>query len=129
MSTKNGNLRSRKMKKFFKSRTFLSTVLGIALCASLIAGATFAIFTGEASVNIAVTSGKVNVTATVDNLKLYSLDNIDTNTFTGTETERTEEGTFQNNGTATLSGNKLSLDRLTPGDRVTFVVSTERCLR
>ena len=86
MSTKNGNLRSRKMKKFFKSRTFLSTVLGIALCASLIAGATFAIFTGESSVNIAVTSGKVNVTATVDNLKLYSLDNIDTNTFTGTET-------------------------------------------
>ena len=111
------------MKKFFKSRTFLSTVLGIALCASLIAGATFAIFTGEASVNIAVTSGKVNVTATVDNLKLYSLDNIDTNTFTGTETERTNEGTFLNNGTATLSGNKLSLDRLTPGDRVTFVVS------
>lgn len=123
MSTKNGNIRSRKMKKFFKSRTFLSTVLGIALCASLIAGATFAIFTGEASVNIAVTSGKVNVTATVDNLKLYSLDNIDTNTFTGTETERTEEGTFLNNGTATLSGNTLSLDRLTPGDRVTFVVS------
>ena len=115
--------RSRKMKKFFKSRTFLSTMLGIALCASLIAGATFAIFTGEASVNIAVTSGKVNVTATVDNLKLYSLDNIDTNTFTGTETERTNEGTFLNNGTATLSGNKLSLDRLTPGDRVTFVVS------
>lgn len=123
MSTKNGNIRSRKMKKFFKSRTFLSTMLGIALCASLIAGATFAIFTGEASVNIAVTSGKVNVTATVDNLKLYSLDNIDTNTFTGTETERTEEGTFLNNGTATLSGNKLSLDSLTPGDRVTFVVS------
>ena len=123
MSTKNGNLRSRKMKKFFKSRTFLSTMLGIALCASLIAGATFAIFTGEASVNIAVTSGKVNVTATVDNLKLYSSDNIDTNTFTGTETERTNEGTFLNNGTATLSGNKLSLDRLTPGDRVTFVVS------
>ncbi len=111
------------MKKFFKSRTFLSSVLGIALCASLIAGATFAIFTGEASANIAVTSGKVNVTATVDNLKLYSLDNIDTNTFTGTETERTKEGSFLNNGTATLSGNKLSLDRLTPGDKVTFVVS------
>lgn len=113
------------MKKFFKSRTFLSAVLGIALCASLIAGATFAIFTSEASVNIAVTSGKVNVTATVDNLKLYSLDNIDTNTFTGTETERTKEGSFLNNGTATLSGNKLSLDRLTPGDKVTFVVSIQ----
>ena len=111
------------MKKFFKSKTFLGAVLSIALCVSLIAGATFAIFTSEASVNIAVTSGTVKVTATVDNLKLYSLDNIDANTFTGTETERTKEGSFLNKGTATLSGNTLSLDRLTPGDKVTFVVN------
>ena len=111
------------MKKFFKSKTFVGALLSIALCVSLIAGATFAIFTSEASVNIAVTSGTVKVTATVDNLKLYSLDNIDANTFTGTETERTKEGTFLNKGTATLSGSTLSLDRLTPGDKVTFVVN------
>ena len=102
------------MKKLFKSKTFLGAVLSIALCASLIAGATFAIFTSETKVNIAVTSGKVNVTATVDNLRLYSLDNIDLAELTGTEKERTEEGTFINGGTAGLTGNALTLDRLTP---------------
>ena len=111
------------MKKLFKSKTFLGAVLSIALCVSLIAGATFAIFTSESKVNIAVTSGKVNVTATVDNLRLYSLDNIDLATLTGTEKERTEEGTFINGGTAGLTGNALTLDRLTPGDRVTFDVN------
>ena len=108
------------MKKLFKSKTFLGAVLSIALCVSLIAGATFAIFTSESKVNIAVTSGKVNVTATVGKLRLYSLDNIDLATLTGTEKERTAEGKFLNEGTATLSGNTLSLDKLTPGDKVTF---------
>ena len=108
------------MKKLFKSKTFLGAITSIALCVSLIAGATFAIFTSESKVNIAVTSGKVNVTATVGNLKLYSLDNINANTLTGTEKERTAEGKFLNEGTATLSGNTLSLDKLTPGDKVTF---------
>ena len=108
------------MKKLFKSKTFLGAITSIALCVSLIAGATFAIFTSESKVNIAVTGGKVNVTATVDNLRLYSLDNIDLATLTGTEKERTEEGTFINGGTAGLMGNTLSLDKLTPGDKVTF---------
>ena len=108
------------MKKLFKSKTFLGAITSIALCVSLIAGATFAIFTSESKVNIAVTSGKVNVTATVNNLRLYSLDNINANTLTGTEKERTAEGKFLNEGTATLSGNTLSLDKLTPGDKVTF---------
>ena len=108
------------MKKLFKSKTFLGAITSIALCVSLIAGATFAIFTSESKVNIAVTGGKVNVTATVDNLRLYSLDNIDLATLTGTEKERTAEGKFLNEGTATLSGNTLSLDKLTPGDKVTF---------
>ena len=53
------------MKKLFKSKTFVGALLSIALCVSLIAGATFAIFTSEANVNIAVTSGTVKVTATI----------------------------------------------------------------
>ena len=108
------------MKKLFKSKTFLGAITSIALCVSLIAGATFAIFTSESKVNIAVTSGKVNVTATVNKLRLYSLENIDLATLTGTEKERTAEGKFLNEGTATLSGNTLSLNKLTPGDKVTF---------
>ena len=104
------------MKKLFKSKTFLGAVLGISLCVSLIAGATFAIFTGEADVNITVTSAKVNVTATIGDLKLYS-------TVAGTETERTGEGTFINGGTAGFTGNALTLDRLMPGDKVTFNIN------
>ena len=42
-----------------------SAVLTIVLCLSLIAGSTYALFTSEDTVNIAVTSGKVNVVATI----------------------------------------------------------------
>ncbi len=108
------------MKKLLKSKTFLGAVTSIALCVSLIAGATVAIFTSEADVNVTVTSAKVGVTATAGNLKLYSADNIDLTTLTGTEKDRTEEGTFINGGTALLTGNSLKLDRLSAGDKVTF---------
>lgn len=108
------------MKKLLKSKPFLGAVMSIALCVSLIAGATVAIFTSEADVNVTTTSAKVGVTATAGNLKLYSADNIDLTTLTGTEKDRTEEGTFINGGTATLTGNSLKLDRLSAGDKVTF---------
>ena len=108
------------MKKLLKSKPFLGAVMSIALCVSLIAGATVAIFTSEADVNVTMTSAKVGVTATAGNLKLYSADNIDLTTLTGTEKDRTEEGTFINGGTATLTGNSLKLDRISAGDKVTF---------
>ena len=111
------------MKKLFKSRTLLGAIASIALCISLIAGATFAIFTSEAKVNIAVTSGKVRVTATLEDVKLYSLENIDMSTLTGTEIDRTSAGKFINGGEATLDGNALVLDRLTPGDKVVFNIN------
>ena len=47
-----------------KSKVLISALLVIALCVSLIAGTTFALFSSEDKVNIAVTSGKVNVKAT-----------------------------------------------------------------
>ncbi len=105
-----------------KRNIVISAILSLALCVSLIAGATFAIFTSESKVNIAVTSGKVNVVATIPNesLKLSSLKDIDMNTFEGTEVDRTTEGTFLTGGTAALSGGTLTLDRIMPGDKATF---------
>ena len=105
-----------------KRNIVISAILSLALCVSLIAGATFAIFTSESKVNIAVTSGKVNVVATIPNesLKLSSLKDIDMNTFEGTEVDRTTEGTFLTGGTATLSDGTLTLDRIMPGDKATF---------
>ena len=49
-----------------KNKVLLTSILSISSCASLITGATFALFTSESKVNIAVTSGKVDVKATID---------------------------------------------------------------
>lgn len=87
-----------------KKKVFLSSVLTIALCLSLIAGSTFALFTSNSEVNVAVTAGKVDVVATIANLRLSSsLENgnlLETNVFS--------------------SENTVTLDKIVPGDTVNF---------
>ena len=94
-------------------KTFLTSLLTIAMCLALIAGSTYALFTSEDAVNIAVSSGKVKVTATVDELVTYSM---------GEATA--ENGVFDNLGTAVLDQSSatdtLTLTNITPGDKVTF---------
>lgn len=107
------------MQKLLKSKTFLGAILSIALCMSLIAGATFAIFTSEAKTNIVVKSGKVDVVATVNNIKLYSHENIDVKTGEGTRKDL-EGMTFLTGGTAEYSNGTFTLDKIVPGDGVTF---------
>ena len=109
------------MKKLFKSKTFLGAVLSIALCASLIAGATFAIFTSESKVNIAVTSGTVKVTATVSDLNATSPEKI---TSEGTVVGGYVAG-FTNGGSADYNGNEITLTNVTPGDKVTFNITVK----
>ena len=55
-------------------KILLSSILTILLCASIIVGSTYALFTSESTTNVAITSGKVEVGAHVveDSLKLYS---------------------------------------------------------
>ena len=108
-----------------RKNVIISAVLTIALCLSLLAGATFAYFSTDSKVNIAITSGKVDVVATADNLKLYSLETINPTTFEGTEVNRTENGTFVNGGTATMNGGNLTLDGITAGDKVTFDITVK----
>lgn len=55
-----------------KKRILISSVLTIVLCFSLIVGSTFALFTSEVEYNIAVTSGKVELTANASLGKVYS---------------------------------------------------------
>ncbi len=133
-----------------KKKVLLSSVLVIALCLSLIAGSTFALFTSESHVNIAVTSGKVNVDAEIKNPKIYSAtveskDEQDTAyevageitsgnhaatyyyeplTVTTDSDTGNFNGVFTNTGEATYTAttNKLDLDRVTPGDRIDFDV-------
>ena len=91
-----------------KKKVILSSVLSIVLCLSLICGATFALFTDTETVNIAVTSGKVDVNASIELVAIRSR--------TMEWKEVTDSGTFETAGTATLNGNTLNLINIVPGD-------------
>lgn len=99
-----------------KKKTLLGSVLTIVLCLSLIAGSTFALFTSEDDVNIAVNSGNVEIKANIDkaSMKTWSL-----------EVEQ-PYGEFANGGTADFNDTQhLVLSLMTPGDKVQFNVSVE----
>ncbi len=110
-----------------KKKIILSCILSLVLCTSLIAGATFALFTSESKNNIAITSGKVEVVATITDLSVYSPKEIDPDDFSYNEEEtgHINETTFANGGTAVLEGNKLVISNMTPGDQVKFKVNLE----
>ena len=46
-----------------KNQIIISSILTIAMCVSLIAGSTFALFTSNSEVNVSVSSATVSVTA------------------------------------------------------------------
>lgn len=100
-----------------KKKIIFSSVATIIICLCLAVGATYALFTDVANVNISATSGKLDITATVDqaSLEKYSL-NVD----------RTNEATFTNGGTADFNAEgALVLDKVTPGDGVKFNINVD----
>lgn len=111
--------------KTTKRSIVLSSCLAIALCVCMITGGTFALFTSESKVNIAVTSGKVEVTANAQVTDLYSPKAI---AMDGTITDATNAATetaFANGGTATIDGDRLTVANLTPGDKVSFNINVQ----
>ena len=83
-----------------RSKVIATSIATIAMCASLAVGGTFALFTSESEVNIAVTSGTVDVKATATNLdksNLYSQE-------------------------AAIDGGMVSISNMIPGDSITFDV-------
>ena len=99
------------MKKFFKSKTFLGAVMSIALCLSLIAGATFAIFTSEANVNISVGTATVKVTAEIDE------DSVETKSLNNAYASGAGN---MYEATATFGSEGLVLNKMLPGDGIKF---------
>lgn len=96
-----------------KTKIIVSSILVIALCFSMIAGATFALFTSKDTVDISVTSGKVNVQAVV--LK----DTLATSSFGVAQAA----GEFENGGYATIDADSnLILTNVAPGDKATFKI-------
>ena len=119
-----------------KQRILISSVLTIVLCFSLIVGSTFALFTAEDKFDITVTSGKVEIDATVGNLLLYSakaedgyviedLDNIDYSKYTSVF-RGTGATTFKNGGTAEVVNGVVTITEMTPGDKVIIPVSVDK---
>lgn len=122
-----------------KKKILLSSIVTIGLCLCMIAGSTFALFTDTATNNIAVTSGTVDISASLSDLQLYSItDGTDTNnsgsvnlfgdTYYYIEDGYTSTTAFLNGGTASFTqdndGNNigLTLTNITPGDRAEFTV-------
>ncbi len=107
-----------------KKKVLLSSLATIVLCLSLIAGSTFALFTTETKMNVAVNSAKVSLVATVDadNAKLYSYAAAtpDTPEYMGDGVK-----TFSNGGEATINGNAITIERMTPGDKIEFDINME----
>ncbi len=86
-----------------KTKILVSSILTIALCISIIAGASFALFTSESTVNVAVTAGNVEVIATVKNDQISS-----------TLGNNVPETAY------TIVDNTVTLTQIVPGDVLTF---------
>ena len=87
-----------------------TSLLSACAFAGLAVGGTYALFTSNAEANIAIQTATVKYEASVveNSLKTYSL---------GVEQAA---GAFENGGTAALSGNTLTLNNVTPGDKAEF---------
>ena len=99
------------------TRSLVTTIVVFVVCLIIVTGSTFSLFTDYDDVNIAITSGKVEMIATIDqtSLKLYSKG------VEQTEVEG-EKNFFQNHGYATLESKALTLTNITPGDKVIFEI-------
>jgi hypothetical protein len=115
-----------------KKKVLLTSIMTIVLCLCLIAGSTFALFTSQSEVGIEVTAAKVEMTANISALKLASVrpatvaeirnnpEIIIEDEFGGQYVYADRADTFANGGTAIFEDATLTLDRITPGDKVSF---------
>ena len=103
-----------------KAKIIVPALLSIAACGGIIAGSTYALFTSEAKTNVAITSGKVNVVANVENLATYSGSGLTGDVETDVLSENATPGEFANGGSASLSENTIVISKMTPGDKITF---------
>ena len=107
-----------------KRKIIIPAILSILACGSIAAGSTYALFTSESKVNVAITSGKVEVNATLSGLEAYSPTEIATDGTISNNTNlannENEIKVFGNGGTAQIDEGTLKLSNVTPGDKVSF---------
>ncbi len=108
-----------------QKKSLALSALSLLLCGSIAVGGTFALFTSEANVNIAVQSGKIKVTATTSELNVFSpvLIEEDGSYDKSDDNNGSENGSFVNGGGAKMEGNVITLDKMMPGDSVDFDIT------
>lgn len=114
-----------------KKKVLLTSVMTIVLCMCLIAGSTYALFTSTSKLDVSVESGKVNMLANIESLKLWSVEAdpnaaekiVDENGHIYKYVDRTPEGFFTNGGDAEFKDAVLTMERVTPGDKVSFTLT------
>ena len=108
-----------------KKKVLAMSLLTIAMCASLIIGATLALFSDKAQTDLSVSSGKIDVTASIDeeSLVLYSPKLINEDGVITDATNVASGTKFFNGGTVTIEDNTLALENVTPGDKATFTIN------
>ncbi len=99
-----------------KKKILLTSILSLGCCLSLITGATFALFTSESKVNIAINSGKVEIAAAIDEASIEK-SHVEPNAENNGYDKVT--GNFYG-GVAEVVGNALTLDKMVPGDEISF---------
>jgi len=115
-----------------KAKVLVTSLAAIAMSASLMTGATYALFTSESKLNIAINSANVELQANIENKKLYSVEASATGEITdeygNTYTHKEQSGDyFSMGGSAIFSGGELAIENILPGDKVTFdVVGTNK---
>lgn len=103
------------MKRMKKAGILASAIATTAICGSLVAGATFALFTDSDKVDITVSSGKVAVAAQVQNITVTNAKSITSNgdtytaDYTGAEAKALE-----------TNGKSVAVANIIPADKVEF---------
>ncbi len=104
-----------------KRKVILTSVVTIVLCLCILTGSTFALFTSKDTVNIAVTAGKVQMTAEID---ASSVDYYTVRTINGVDTTTYSSKTsFENGGVAEIASGTIDILRMAPGDKLDFTIN------
>ncbi len=111
------------MKK--TTKVILGSTMTIAMCASLIAGSTLAMFSSRSNVNVAITSGKVDVVASVDEDSLTAYSTVWNEGKMQYEEVEQRDDHFHAGGFYSYSAGALTFTNIAAGDAVEFKLNIE----
>lgn len=104
-----------------KRKIVVPALLSILGCTAVIAGSTYALFTSEAKVNVAITSGKVDVLATVDGDLALSHKEWDSDN----GVYKDAEGLYSGTATLDQDAQTITISNMLPMDKIAFKIKLE----